>query len=372
MAGNSNRRGAHPQGRHQEGDGRRVRRPAPPRAGGPGPDPARGAAQGPPGAAARRRGGEARGEGRRPWPSRAREAAARRRRARDRARPQPGGRVPARRVSRPRRCTWRWAPTRTSGSPRPCSWRPTPGSRSSRCRATTSTGSRAARCTKASRCRCPRTSTPIRTTCSRPPATAPDPALIVALDGVTDPRNLGAVVRSVSAFGGHGVIVPQRRTASMTAVAWRTSAGTAARLRGGARDEPDPHAARVRHGGADDRRTRRRGLGVARRVRPGDGSAGAGDRLGGQGPVAAGPPDLRRHGVDPDGRARWSRSTPPWPPVWCWRRSPAAAAPPADPSTSSRANAALGKSDLPNAAFAHVEARAGERPRYRATTRHPT
>ena len=56
------------------------------------------------------------------------------------------------------------------------------------------------------------------------------PALIVALDGVTDPRNLGAVVRSVSAFGGHGVVVPQRRSASMTAVAWRASAGTAARL----------------------------------------------------------------------------------------------------------------------------------------------
>jgi 23S rRNA (guanosine2251-2'-O)-methyltransferase len=57
-----------------------------------------------------------------------------------------------------------------------------------------------------------------------------DPGLIVALDGVTDPRNLGAVVRSVGAFGGHGVVVPQRRAAGMTAVAWRTSAGTAARL----------------------------------------------------------------------------------------------------------------------------------------------
>ncbi|HVL85510.1 MAG TPA: 23S rRNA (guanosine(2251)-2'-O)-methyltransferase RlmB [Pseudonocardia sp.] len=55
------------------------------------------------------------------------------------------------------------------------------------------------------------------------------PALIVALDGVTDPRNLGAVVRSVGAFGGHGVVVPERRAAGMTAVAWRTSAGTAAR-----------------------------------------------------------------------------------------------------------------------------------------------
>jgi len=61
-------------------------------------------------------------------------------------------------------------------------------------------------------------------------AESPTPGLIVALDGVTDPRNLGAVVRSVGAFGGHGVVVPQRRSAGMTAVAWRTSAGVAARL----------------------------------------------------------------------------------------------------------------------------------------------
>jgi 23S rRNA (guanosine2251-2'-O)-methyltransferase len=54
-------------------------------------------------------------------------------------------------------------------------------------------------------------------------------ALIVALDGVTDPRNLGAVVRSVAAFGGHGVIVPERRAAGMTAAAWKVSAGAAAR-----------------------------------------------------------------------------------------------------------------------------------------------
>jgi 23S rRNA (guanosine2251-2'-O)-methyltransferase len=54
--------------------------------------------------------------------------------------------------------------------------------------------------------------------------------LIVALDGVTDPRNLGAVVRSVAAFGGHGVVVPERRAAGMTAGAWKTSAGTAARV----------------------------------------------------------------------------------------------------------------------------------------------
>jgi 23S rRNA (guanosine2251-2'-O)-methyltransferase len=56
------------------------------------------------------------------------------------------------------------------------------------------------------------------------------PPLVVALDGVTDPRNLGAVVRSAAAFGADGVLVPERRAAGMTAAAWRTSAGAAARL----------------------------------------------------------------------------------------------------------------------------------------------
>ena len=54
--------------------------------------------------------------------------------------------------------------------------------------------------------------------------------LIVALDGITDPRNLGAIIRSVAAFGGQGVIVPQRRSTGVTASAWKTSAGAAARV----------------------------------------------------------------------------------------------------------------------------------------------
>jgi 23S rRNA (guanosine2251-2'-O)-methyltransferase len=54
--------------------------------------------------------------------------------------------------------------------------------------------------------------------------------LLVALDGVTDPRNLGAVIRSAAAFGAHGVLLPQRRSAGLTAVAWRTSAGAAAKI----------------------------------------------------------------------------------------------------------------------------------------------
>jgi 23S rRNA (guanosine2251-2'-O)-methyltransferase len=55
--------------------------------------------------------------------------------------------------------------------------------------------------------------------------------LIVALDGITDPRNLGAIVRSVAAFGGHGVLVPVRRSAGVTAGAWKASAGALARVR---------------------------------------------------------------------------------------------------------------------------------------------
>jgi 23S rRNA (guanosine2251-2'-O)-methyltransferase len=54
--------------------------------------------------------------------------------------------------------------------------------------------------------------------------------LIVALDSVTDPRNLGAVVRSAAAFGAHGVVVPSRRGAGVTAGAWKASAGALARL----------------------------------------------------------------------------------------------------------------------------------------------
>ncbi len=59
---------------------------------------------------------------------------------------------------------------------------------------------------------------------------AGEPPLVVALDGVTDPRNLGAVVRSAAGFGAHGVVVPERRAAGMTAAAWKTSAGAAARV----------------------------------------------------------------------------------------------------------------------------------------------
>ncbi|MGO3886720.1 MAG: 23S rRNA (guanosine(2251)-2'-O)-methyltransferase RlmB [Mycetocola sp.] len=54
--------------------------------------------------------------------------------------------------------------------------------------------------------------------------------LIVALDGITDPRNLGAIIRSSAAFGANGVLLPQRRSVGLTASAWKTSAGAAARV----------------------------------------------------------------------------------------------------------------------------------------------
>lgn len=54
--------------------------------------------------------------------------------------------------------------------------------------------------------------------------------LLVALDGVTDPRNLGAIIRSTAAFGGQGVVIPQRRSAGVNSAAWKTSAGAAARI----------------------------------------------------------------------------------------------------------------------------------------------
>lgn len=54
------------------------------------------------------------------------------------------------------------------------------------------------------------------------------PPLLVALDQVSDPHNLGAVLRSAAAFGADGVIIPQRRSAPVNSAAWKVSAGAAA------------------------------------------------------------------------------------------------------------------------------------------------
>jgi 23S rRNA (guanosine2251-2'-O)-methyltransferase len=55
-------------------------------------------------------------------------------------------------------------------------------------------------------------------------------ALVVALDQVQDPRNLGAVCRSAEAAGARGVAIPSRRSAAVTAVACKASAGAVEHL----------------------------------------------------------------------------------------------------------------------------------------------
>ena len=62
-------------------------------------------------------------------------------------------------------------------------------------------------------------------------AAAPEPALIVVLDGIEDPHNIGAILRSVDAAGAHGVVRQARRAAPLDGVAMKASAGAAATVR---------------------------------------------------------------------------------------------------------------------------------------------
>ncbi|HWB67378.1 MAG TPA: 23S rRNA (guanosine(2251)-2'-O)-methyltransferase RlmB [Mycobacteriales bacterium] len=57
-----------------------------------------------------------------------------------------------------------------------------------------------------------------------------EPPLVIALDGISDPHNLGAIARSAAAFGAHGLLLAQRRSAGVTPAAWKASAGSLARL----------------------------------------------------------------------------------------------------------------------------------------------
>jgi 23S rRNA (guanosine2251-2'-O)-methyltransferase len=58
---------------------------------------------------------------------------------------------------------------------------------------------------------------------------APDP-LIVALDEVTDPQNLGAIARTAEAVGATGIVIPERRSAEVTAAVCKASAGAVEHL----------------------------------------------------------------------------------------------------------------------------------------------
>ncbi|MCS7058148.1 MAG: 23S rRNA (guanosine(2251)-2'-O)-methyltransferase RlmB [Meiothermus sp.] len=54
--------------------------------------------------------------------------------------------------------------------------------------------------------------------------------LLVLLDGITDPRNYGALIRSAFALGAHGVVTEARRSAPLTALVLKASAGAARRI----------------------------------------------------------------------------------------------------------------------------------------------
>lgn len=57
-----------------------------------------------------------------------------------------------------------------------------------------------------------------------------EPVLLVALDGVTDPHNLGSISRTAEAVGAHGILIPSRRTASVTPTVEKSAAGALAHL----------------------------------------------------------------------------------------------------------------------------------------------
>ena len=52
-----------------------------------------------------------------------------------------------------------------------------------------------------------------------------EPVFLIALDGISDPHNFGAIIRSAEALGAHGVITLKRRSASLTAAACKTACG---------------------------------------------------------------------------------------------------------------------------------------------------
>lgn len=57
-----------------------------------------------------------------------------------------------------------------------------------------------------------------------------EPPLIVVCDGIEDPHNLGAILRSAEAAGAHGVVIPKRRAVGLTSVVARASAGAIAHI----------------------------------------------------------------------------------------------------------------------------------------------
>ena len=120
-------------------------------------------------------------------------------------------------------------------------------------------------------------------------------ALLVALDQVQDPRNLGAVCRSAEFAGAAGVIVPERRAAAVTAVTCKASAGAVEHLRDRPRPQPRRLARRRQGGRLLDLGRRRRGRAAALGRRP-QRPHRPRPRRRGQGPAPPGRRLLRRPG----------------------------------------------------------------------------
>ncbi len=57
-----------------------------------------------------------------------------------------------------------------------------------------------------------------------------EPPLVVVCDEISDPQNLGAIIRTAECAGAHGVIIPKRRSAGLTAIVAKTSAGAVAHV----------------------------------------------------------------------------------------------------------------------------------------------
>jgi 23S rRNA (guanosine2251-2'-O)-methyltransferase len=104
---------------------------------------------------------------------------------------------------------------------------------------------------------------------------------VILLDGITDPHNLGAIIRTAECVGAHGVIVPERRSVGLTPAAVKASAGAVGACEGGQGHKPQPYVGGLENGGALDRR----GRDGRNKLSEGGshGPAGAGDRIGGRG-----------------------------------------------------------------------------------------
>ncbi len=111
-------------------------------------------------------------------------------------------------------------------------------------------------------------------------------AFIVALDGVTDPGNLGAIIRTAESAGATGMVLPRHRAAGLSPAAVKAASGAIEYLSIGL-GRGDPGVPRSRDArGALDRRARRARHDVGVRARGGRGPGGPGARRGGSRPVA--------------------------------------------------------------------------------------